>query len=1356
MKHIYVSLIFLCVLTFSANAETWNGSTSTDWNTASNWTPATVPGATSVVTIPTFGITNYPQLSSNITIEQISMSSGAKLDVNGFVINILGGIGNNVFTNDTINNSAPGTNIIINVAATAGYSTRIAQTVFTDTIVFNITGSGSFFEGYNSTPNIFNHEVTYNISSDLNFYTSYISETNYLEGVSIYRTAVGDSYILQDGGSVAGDFIYTNNVGGESRIGSAANVTLINGTVDINTMDTTTSVFIMRRLKNLTTGGIINVQGSKGFTVQYDTLLVSSFSLLSYSGAAYAYFDYNDITGNLTISPDSTYAGGYHTQLRENKITGTTTISNPCINALYEAFAGGSANTFNGNTIINANGSGTIELSYSEPSNYNGNLTVNRTLAGNSVIFKNGGTVNGNFDYSNNTSGNSDLGNLSAQTIITGTININTQLTVPARFRLYNIKNQTTGGSIITDNTMGVQARSDTLLMNDITLSNYIGNAYAYIWDNHITGNLSLSSDSNYVGGYTTDLRRNTINGNTQITINSSNNLNEANSSSAANIFNGNLNITANGSGTLSLGYNDTSSYNGNVTIVRNVAGTTTAFGSGGVVMGNLSYTNNVGGSTNFGFPNYPTLITGTVDMQVDLPSPASYAVRYVTNQTPGGVIDIRGTQGFNFRNDSLQVASLALTEYTGNSYGYFLFNEIIGDLTISDDTSYAGGYNTDLHSNVITGNASLSLNSVNELREGYNGSIGNVFNGNTVFNANGSGALRVSAFNTSIFNGNVTVNRTQDGLTRLFEGGGIVNGNMVLNHGATGPVYFGANSDSTLISGTLDIMVNDTTPQLFNMRRVVNQTTGGVVNVQNSLGASIYDDTLKLASFTVAGYRGNAYANFYNNQIEGDVNISSDSTFVGGYYTELSNNTFIGNTDITNNGTNIFYAGSGTGEANRFKGNLNLTKGQGTIILGDIDTTELSGDLILNSANGISLKNVKFDGDSNAVINQLGTQDVEFNNLIIEKTDAHLTLNKKVGINDAAQFISGNIINDTASLLTFKAGSVASGASDSSHVEGVVAKIGNVAFTFPIGKNNKYAPLGISAPSNSADEFTAAYFEASPHVSGYDSSMKDVSIDHISQNEYWICDRTAGTSDVAVILGWDSSRSGIVNNLGDLLVCRWDGTSWKNEGQGSNTGSFANGTVTSNTVTTFSPFTLGSSTANNPLPITLVNFEVRKNSDNAQLFWTTENEKNIQEFVVERSSDGINFETIESISAKGFHDEQTHYEVFDTQPLQAINYYRLKIYSTDGSWVNSEIRALDFTKKMQASLYPNPVKNTLHINADIEIKAIEIYDVSGKIIFRTEDKKISELNMSSFDAGVYFIKIHQAETSETYRILKK
>jgi len=75
----------------------------------------------------------------------------------------------------------------------------------------------------------------------------------------------------------------------------------------------------------------------------------------------------------------------------------------------------------------------------------------------------------------------------------------------------------------------------------------------------------------------------------------------------------------------------------------------------------------------------------------------------------------------------------------------------------------------------------------------------------------------------------------------------------------------------------------------------------------------------------------------------------------------------------------------------------------------------------------------------------------------------------------------------------------------------------------------------------------------------------------------------------------------------------------------------------------------------------------------------------------------------------------------------------------------------LDSVSNESFKLYPNPVEDYLYIqSSDTTIKNIDIYSILGKKIYSTSSE--NRLDMSSYSAGIYFIKVNNS----TFKIVKK
>ena len=388
-------------------------------------------------------------------------------------------------------------------------------------------------------------------------------------------------------------------------------------------------------------------------------------------------------------------------------------------------------------------------------------------------------------------------------------------------------------------------------------------------------------------------------------------------------------------------------------------------------------------------------------------------------------------------------------------------------------------------------------------------------------------------------------------------------------------------------------------------------------------------------------------------------------------------------------------------------------------------------------------------------------------NSLIVNNSSATglVNLTNPVTVSSLAAFTLGYLTTTATNLLTIASTGIASGYSSSSFALGPVRKVGNTAFTFPIGKTGFYAPISISAPALLTDHFTAEYFHNNPDPT-YNSTLKDASIDHISSCEYWMLDRTNGTSNVSVQLSWDTPRSCGVTNVADLVVAHWDSNLstpiWKNMGNSSISGGTLSGTLVSGSaVSSFSPFTLASISTLNPLPIELINFTANLKNGQVDLKWTTASEINNNYFTIDRTIDGINFEQVDMIDAAGNSTTPLDYSTVDKMPIKGLSYYRLKQTDYSGNQEYSALVSINFEDEfIVENIFPNPVSDqlTIQFNKSEDVQPhISIIDCLGRVVYKySASHNTVVVDLSGIASGIYFLKINGLETLYQQKIIKQ
>lgn len=170
-------------------------------------------------------------------------------------------------------------------------------------------------------------------------------------------------------------------------------------------------------------------------------------------------------------------------------------------------------------------------------------------------------------------------------------------------------------------------------------------------------------------------------------------------------------------------------------------------------------------------------------------------------------------------------------------------------------------------------------------------------------------------------------------------------------------------------------------------------------------------------------------------------------------------------------------------------------------------------------------------------------------------------------------------------------------------------------------------------------------------------------------------------------------------------------------------------------------------------LPLYLLSFKGTIHKTAADLQWSTQDERGTKKFVVQRSSNGRDFDSIGIVLAKGG-AATTNYSFSDAALYEFIGstaYYRLKIIDADGKDSYSSVVPLSLAgSKGIITVRPNPVFTDaiIGVNAPVNENANwQLIDNTGKVVMynavllKKGDNNI-RVDVSRLPAGVYYLKI--------------
>ena len=180
--------------------------------------------------------------------------------------------------------------------------------------------------------------------------------------------------------------------------------------------------------------------------------------------------------------------------------------------------------------------------------------------------------------------------------------------------------------------------------------------------------------------------------------------------------------------------------------------------------------------------------------------------------------------------------------------------------------------------------------------------------------------------------------------------------------------------------------------------------------------------------------------------------------------------------------------------------------------------------------------------------------------------------------------------------------------------------------------------------------------------------------------------------------------------------------------------------------------------TVSTALPVELTRFDAQPKGSTVVLYWETATELNNERFIVERSANGSDFSSLESVAGAGTSFVVKTYQFTDRQPLPGRSHYRLQQVDIDGQFSFSPIRPVTMRDAGAIRLFPTLVVGSLQATV-AEPSADDlpwaIFDLHGHLL-RTgiwpAETSETVLEVSDLPSGNYFFQL----AGSTQRFVKQ
>lgn len=229
------------------------------------------------------------------------------------------------------------------------------------------------------------------------------------------------------------------------------------------------------------------------------------------------------------------------------------------------------------------------------------------------------------------------------------------------------------------------------------------------------------------------------------------------------------------------------------------------------------------------------------------------------------------------------------------------------------------------------------------------------------------------------------------------------------------------------------------------------------------------------------------------------------------------------------------------------------------------------------------------------------------------------------------------------------------------------------------------------------------------------------------------------------------------ISKTGTTLTAVASGTptsyEWKLNGVPVGTGITLTNATGSGSYTVTATYPTGCVLTSSPLlPIQLKQFSGFYNAGTANLKWTSLNDQDGVVYILQRSTNGVDFINVKQIASVASSSTRTNGNYATAEAIATAGklYYRLLIKANDGSYTYSNVVLLTVNGKIGMSIYPNPVKENLSLqiqNLKDEKVTVQIVDILGKVIKQQQVQlyigaNTTNINVAELGRGNYIVVV--------------